>query len=188
MDALINRAAANEFLLKALAAILVGVALEAVGLILGKLIERILRASLRYRDGQDRQWHIIRRRRLLAFPQWFIRSSLMLLSIFIALEIFDLPVLPFAAWLAVVSLVAVLALRRLIENATACYILMLEDAIGVGDKIRIGNCWATVERIGWFATALKDENGLTHMVMNSFLVQLMRASDETQGKANSSMQ
>lgn len=188
MDALIDRAVVSEFLLKALAAILVGVALEAVSLILGKLIERMLRASLRHRDGQDRQWYIIRRRRLLAFPQWFIRGSLLLLSIFIALEIFDLPILPFAAWLAVVSLVSVLALRRLIENATACYILMLEDAIGIGDKVRIGNCWATVERIGWFATMLKDEDGLTHTVMNSFLVQLIRITDKEQGEAKPSVQ
>ncbi|MFA4029007.1 MAG: hypothetical protein GDYSWBUE_001589 [Candidatus Fervidibacterota bacterium] len=187
MGELVDRAAVNEFLLKALAAVLIGIALEAIGLLLGKLIERMLKGSLGYREARDKQWYVIRRRRLLLLPQWFIRCSLMLLAIFIALEIFDLPILPFTAWLAVTSLTAVLALRRLIENAIACYILMLEDVIGVGDRVRMGNCWATVEHIGWFVTKLRDDDGLTHTVMNSFLVQLMRAADGAHGKGNTAM-
>ncbi|MCX7776639.1 MAG: mechanosensitive ion channel family protein [Armatimonadetes bacterium] len=177
MQGLIDKAAVNEFLLKAIAAISVAIALEAFGLLLVKLIERALKGSLHSRDGRDRKWQIIRRKRLLALPQLLIRGSLLLLAIFIALEIFDLPIMPFAVWVAITSLVAVLVLRRLFENAVACYMLMLEDAVGIGDKLRLGNCWATVEHVGWFATRLRDENGLTRTVMNSSLMELIRTAE-----------
>jgi len=167
----------NQFFARALAAIVVAIVLEACGLVFCKWLERSLSHTLSQRHGQNMHWYAIRRRRLLKPPQAFIRLSLALLAIFIALEIFDLPILPFAIWLLAVMFLLVLACRRLIENALACYIMMFEDIIGVGDKVRMGNCWATVEHIGWFATRLKDEEGFVHTIMNASLMQLVRGVD-----------
>lgn len=184
MGEFIDRALLNQLFVKALAAIIVAIVLEVVGLILMKVLERGLRASLSCHEGRNMQWRIVRRRRLVGLPRLLIRGSLMLLAIFIALQIFDLPIMPFAAWLAITSLSIVLTFRRMIENALACYMLMLEDAIGVGDKVRMGNCWVTVESVGWFATRMRDEDGLMHTVMNAYLMQLIRAPDDRERGAD----
>jgi small-conductance mechanosensitive channel len=182
MEAQFDLAFMNQFFVRALSAIAVAIALEACGLVFCKWLERSLSHTLSQRHGQNMHWYAIRRRRLLKPPQLLIRLSLALLAVFIALEIFDLPILPFAIWLLAVLFLFVLACRRLIENALACYIMMFEDIIGIGDKVRIGNCWATVEHIGWFATRLRDEEGFTHTIMNASLMQLVRSAGDEGGE------
>ena len=167
----------NQFLARAFAAIVVAIILELVTLWINWWLARQLQPALRWREGRNREWHNIRRARLLKCPQYIVRVSLALLALLIALQIFGLPLLPVVAWIIIIVIVIGLLLRSPIDNAVACYMLMLDDAINVGDRVRINSKWMIVERIGWFTTHLRDDDGAAYILTNSSLKQIVRTRD-----------
>ena len=119
-----------------------------------------------------------RRRTLLHVLRGAGGVTLAVLTFFMILQQLGIDVAPLLAGAGVVGLAISFGAQTLVKDVISGLFLLTEQALAVGDYVRVADVAGTVERVGLRTTWLRDVDGTLHVVPNGLIG---RISNETRG-------
>lgn len=157
----------DDWLARALTVLAIAVAAailaRVAGLIARRLTARVLSAPLDYRDpGRQR-----RREGLGRIAGWLAAGlvwAIALGGVFLALGI---DILAFVAGVGFLGVAVVTAAQNPLKDMVAGIMIVADDHIAPGDRVRIGEMEGVVERIELRSTHLRAEDGTPWLIANS---------------------
>jgi small-conductance mechanosensitive channel len=99
-------------------------------------------------------------RYVLSISVFFIMAMLLL-------DLFDVKLGPMLAAAGVVGIAVGFGAQHLVQDVTNGFFIMLDDEIRVGDVVKAGGSYGTVERVGLRQTVLRSIDGSVHFIPNS---------------------
>lgn len=103
----------------------------------------------------------------------------------IVLDVVGVSVIPILASLGIVGLAIGFGAQSLIADLISGVMLIIEDQLGVGDRVDVGVVEGVVERVTLRSTVILARNGVRWYVPNS---EIKRVANESQHKARTSVQ
>ena len=101
-----------------------------------------------------------------------------LTALFLALDLFGVPLQPLLAGAGVVSVVIGFGAQQLVRDVLAGIAMLIEDQYGVGDWIEVEGRFGEVERVGLRSTAFRDVDGVLHHVLNGYMQRIGNLSQQ----------
>jgi small-conductance mechanosensitive channel len=103
----------------------------------------------------------------------------------VVLDVIGVSVIPILASLGIVGLAVGFGAQSLIADLISGVMLIIEDQLGVGDRVDVGLVEGVVERVTLRSTVILARNGVRWYVPNS---EIKRVANESQHKARTSVQ
>ena len=103
----------------------------------------------------------------------------------VVLDILGISIVPIVASLGIAGIAIGFGAQTLIEDLISGIILIVEDQLGVGDRVDVGMVEGDVERVTLRSTVILARNGVRWYVPNS---EIKRVANESQHKSRASVQ
>jgi small-conductance mechanosensitive channel len=103
----------------------------------------------------------------------------------VVLDILGISIVPIVASLGIAGIAIGFGAQTLIEDLISGIILIVEDQLGVGDRVDVGVVEGDVERVTLRSTVILARNGVRWYVPNS---EIKRVANESQHKSRASVQ
>lgn len=152
----------SNLVLKGAYVLCIALVFEFIAFMVLRRLDRWVAPLLSHDVGREHSWRVRRRATLRQMPRSLVRALVYGVALILVFDVFGVPVLPLS--LAVGSLAAITgaALLPILRDVAQGYTLLAEDAIAVGDVIRMGNFVGTVERFTLRSITMRDkDNHLT---------------------------
>lgn len=149
----------SNLILKGAYVLCIALVFEFIAFIALRRVDKWISPLLSNDAGREHSWRARRRVTLRQTPRSLVRTLVYGVALILVFDVFGVPVLPLS--LAVGSLAAITgaALLPILRDIAQGYTLLAEDALAVGDVIRIGTFVGTVERFTLRAITLRDKEG-----------------------------
>jgi small-conductance mechanosensitive channel len=103
----------------------------------------------------------------------------------VVLDVLGVSIVPIVASLGIAGIAIGFGAQTLIEDLISGIILIVEDQLGVGDRVDVGVVEGDVERVTLRSTVILARNGVRWYVPNS---EIRRVANESQHKSRASVQ
>jgi small-conductance mechanosensitive channel len=108
----------------------------------------------------------------------FVTWTVAALALIFILQTLGLPVAAVLASAGIVGAALAFGAQSIIKDVLSGFLMVLEDQLGVGDKVDVGLATGTVEAVGVRITTLRDDNGVMWFVRNGEILRVGNFSYE----------
>lgn len=175
MDSTIDVSAVTKFLnMLTLDKVLSAVIILLVGLLIIKIITRLLRGIFKRSDYLDE--------RLEKFIVTSVRTILLVVTLIMVAQSLGIPTTSLVALLSVGALAVSLAVQGMLSNVAGGMTLLTSRIINLNDLVEVAGVTGTVSEIGLLYTKLTTADGQTVMLPNSSISGEKIVNYTTQGR------
>lgn len=109
------------------------------------------------------------------FVTWVVAG----VALIIIMQLLGIPLAAVLASAGIVGAALAFGAQNIIKDVISGFLMVLEDQLGVGDKVDLGLAVGTVESVGVRITTLRDDNGVIWFVRNGEILRVGNYSYES---------
>ena len=113
------------------------------------------------------------------FVTWVVAG----LALIMIMQLLGIPVAAVLASAGIVGAAIAFGAQNIIKDVISGFLMVLEDQLGVGDKVDLGLAVGTVEAVGVRITTLRDDDGVIWFVRNGEILRVGNYSYEATKRA-----
>jgi small conductance mechanosensitive channel len=108
------------------------------------------------------------------FVTWVVAG----VALIIIMQLLGIPIAAVLASAGIIGAALAFGAQNIIKDVISGFLMVLEDQLGVGDKVDLGLAVGTVEAVGVRITTLRDEHGVIWFVRNGEILRVGNFSYE----------